>query len=95
MLGVIAFAVETLDSHQSLQELKPLLAAGDAEADFFNSIHHIQVHRRTRALHRLAEFLSGAPVRQSTVANLFLPIIEHLTTGVESLDYHFVNVEDA
>jgi len=91
VLGVIAFAVETLDIHQSLQELKPLLAAGDAEANFFNNIHHIQVHRRTRALRRLAEFLSTALVRQNTVTSLFLPIIEHFIAGVESLDHHLVN----
>ena len=80
-----------LDMHQPLQELNPLLAAGDAEANFFNNIHHIQVHRRTRALRRLAEFLSGAPVRQSIIASLFLPIIEHPIAGVESHDHHLVN----
>lgn len=91
VLSVIAFAVEMLSMHQSLQELKPLLAAGDAEANFFNNIHHIQVHRRTRALRRLAEFSLGAPVRQGTIASLFLPLIEHFVTGAESLDHHLVN----
>jgi hypothetical protein len=35
--------------------------------------------------------LSGAPVRQSTAASLFLLIIEHFTAGVKSPNHHLVN----
>jgi U3 small nucleolar RNA-associated protein 20 len=55
-LGVIAYAVSKCDRVSSLQEMHPLLAGGDEEASFLNNIHHIQIHRRTRVLRRLAEY---------------------------------------
>ncbi|KAF8305376.1 hypothetical protein DL93DRAFT_356267 [Clavulina sp. PMI_390] len=91
VLGVLAFAITILERHRGLQEMRPLLADGDAEANFFNNIYHIQTHRRTRALRRLAEFVVSADVRPSTVANVFIPIIDPYVSGSESPDHHITN----
>ena len=55
VLGVIVYLVEHCKQIASLQEMRHLLENGDEEANFFNNILHIQVHRRPRALRRLAD----------------------------------------
>ncbi len=46
------------------------------------NIHHIQLHRRTRALRRLADCCRN--IRASTVADFFLPLVSHgLTAGLD------------
>jgi U3 small nucleolar RNA-associated protein 20 len=39
----------------TISALRPLLEGGDDEANFFNNVLHIQIHRRTRAVRRLGE----------------------------------------
>lgn len=91
ILGVIAYAVVQCPDIKSLQEMQPLLADGDEEANFFNNIHHIQVHRRTRALRRLAEYCGEGRLRNSTLAELFVPLIGHFIMAAGSVDHTLVN----
>ncbi|CAK5281436.1 unnamed protein product [Mycena citricolor] len=85
LLVVLAYAVTKCES---LEELKPLLANGDEEANFFNNIHHIQIHRRSRALRRLAEQCDQFQLRSSTIADVLIPLVAHyLAVGV---DHHLV-----
>ncbi|EAU91851.2 U3 snoRNP protein Utp20 [Coprinopsis cinerea okayama7 len=57
LLGVLSYTVaqspETISP--TIAALRPLLEGGDEEANFFNNVLHIQVHRRTRAVRRLGE----------------------------------------
>ena len=90
VLGVIAYAVEKCDRINSLQEMRILLANGDEEANFFNNIHHIQIHRRTRALRRLADQCDEGHMNSNTLAEILLPLATNYITAV-SVDHHLVN----
>ncbi|KAG1734522.1 armadillo-type protein [Suillus lakei] len=90
-LGVIAYAVSKCDRISSLQEMRPLLAGGDEEASFFSNIHHIQIHRRTRALRRLAEYCDEGFMRSRTLVEVFLPLVEHYIVPTASLDHLLVS----
>ncbi|KAG5646331.1 hypothetical protein H0H81_008504, partial [Sphagnurus paluster] len=91
VLGVIAYAVEKCDNLASLQEMKVLLADGDEEANFFNNILHVQIHRRSRALRRLAEFCDEGHLRSNTLADIFVPLVGNYIASTTSVDHHLVN----
>lgn len=57
LLGVLSFTVLNAPKvfSPTITALHPLLEEGDEEANFFNNVLHIQIHRRTRALRRLGE----------------------------------------
>ncbi|KIJ13504.1 hypothetical protein PAXINDRAFT_100613 [Paxillus involutus ATCC 200175] len=90
VLGVIAYAVLRCERIESLQEMRPLLAGGDEEASFFTNIHHIQIHRRTRALRRLGEQCDQGFLRSRTLVEIFVPLVEHYITSTASLDHLLV-----
>ena len=89
-LGVIAYAVLKCERIASLQEMRPLLAGGDEEASFFTNIHHIQIHRRTRALRRLGEQCEEGSLRGRTLVEIFVPLVEHYIVSTASLDHLLV-----
>ncbi|KAJ3744880.1 armadillo-type protein [Lentinula detonsa] len=91
VLGVIAYAVEKCRNVNSLQDMKILLANGDEEANFFNNIHHVQLHRRSRALRRLADQCDEQPLRNSTLTEILIPLISNYIVETSSLDHHLVN----
>lgn len=88
ILGVLGYAVAHCDHLPSLREMSVLLANGDEEANFFNNVHHIQLHRRNRALRRLAEYCEQGRIRSS--GHIFLPLISHFI-GDSSIDHTLVN----
>ncbi|KAG8737812.1 U3 snoRNP protein [Ceratobasidium sp. 414] len=89
ILGVLAHAIATCSSVSALTQLRPLLADGDDEANFFLNIHHIQVHRRTRALRRLADFAGS--IRSTTLSDVFVPLVGHFVEAVATTDHLLVN----
>ena len=89
-LGVIAHAVLKCERVAALQEMRPLLAGGDDEASFFSNIHHIQIHRRTRALRRLGEQCEQGYLRGKTLMEIFVPLVEHYIVSTASLDHLLV-----
>ncbi|KAF8706717.1 Down-regulated in metastasis, partial [Rhizoctonia solani] len=89
ILSVIAHAVSRCDSVSSLSQLRPLLADGDDEANFFLNIYHIQTHRRTRALRRLADFSEN--IRSTTLSDLFMPLVGQFVESVATTDHLLVN----
>ncbi|KAI3637330.1 hypothetical protein MIR68_004655 [Amoeboaphelidium protococcarum] len=57
--------------------LGELRAGGDEEANFFNNIIHLQLHRRAKAIRRFTEHLktdSSQQIPSSTLVNVFMPI---------------------
>lgn len=76
-LQVLAVAVSDLPGYSSLSEMQCLLVGGDPEANFFNNIHHIQLHRRTRALRRLADEAEAGHLSSRVLKDTFLPLIHH------------------
>ena len=91
ILGVIAYAVDKCQGVSSLQEMRVLLEGGDEEANFFNNILHIQVHRRSRALRRLADHCEAGQLRSTTIAEIFVPLVGNYITSTSSIDHHLVN----
>jgi U3 small nucleolar RNA-associated protein 20 len=91
VLGVIAYAVTKCDRIDFLREMQVLLAGGDEEANFFNNIHHVQIHRRTRALRRLGDQCAEHCLRSTTLADIFVPLVSNYIVTAASLDHHLVN----
>lgn len=89
-LVVVAHAVKICDGIPLLVELRPL--TGDDDVNFFVNISHIQVHRRARALRKLRDVAAENDIRETTIANIFLPVLEHIIAGsTEVTDHHFIN----
>ncbi|KAJ7104174.1 armadillo-type protein, partial [Mycena belliarum] len=91
LLGVLAYAVTKCEEIGALQEMRCLLAGGDEEANFFNNIHHIQIHRRSRALRRLADQCDEGHLRSNTLAEIFVPLVGNYISSTSSVDHHLVN----
>ncbi|KAK4703278.1 U3 small nucleolar RNA-associated protein 20, partial [Phenoliferia sp. Uapishka_3] len=81
VLGVYANAVEYLSGIAELDQLKCLLVGGDQEANFFYNIVHIQVHRRTRALRRLADEFEAGSMSSKVITDVFVPLLDHFIAG--------------
>lgn len=90
-LSVLSFAVEKCKHITSLQEMRVLLEGGDDEANFFNNVLHVQVHRRSRALRRLADHCDEGRLRISTIAEIFIPLIGNFIISNSTVDHHLVN----
>jgi len=90
ILAVIAHAVTVCRNIPALQEMRILLADGDEEVNFFNNVHHVQIHRRIRALRRFGEWCGEGQLRSSTLADVFLPLIGNYIGACDSIDHHLV-----
>ncbi|KAG0190710.1 U3 snoRNP protein [Apophysomyces sp. BC1034] len=74
-VNLLDAAVKTFPTLPIFEDLVPLLASGDEEANFFVNIYHMQLHRRVRALTRLASMTSTEPFKPSSVNSILLPIV--------------------
>jgi U3 small nucleolar RNA-associated protein 20 len=91
LLGVLAYCVEKCGHVASIREMKVLLEGGDEEANIFNNILHVQVHRRSRALRRLADHCDEGAIRGSTINDIFIPLVGiFISTG--NVEHHLVDV---
>ncbi|KAK4057573.1 U3 snoRNP protein [Microbotryomycetes sp. JL221] len=81
VLGVFAVAVDKVQGVAELDQMKCLLVGGDQEANFFYNVLHIQVHRRSRALRRLADEVERGSIKSKVVADVFLPLIDQFIVG--------------
>ncbi|GAA6011855.1 hypothetical protein JCM11491_000772 [Sporobolomyces phaffii] len=81
VLAVIGYSVEKVEGIAELDQMKPLLVEGDIEANWFNNILHIQNHRRTRALRRLADEVEAEHLSSKVIADFFLPLLDHFIIG--------------
>ncbi|GAA5945352.1 hypothetical protein JCM3775_002195 [Rhodotorula graminis] len=81
VIAVLGHAVEQVEGVAELEQLKVLLVGGDQEANFFNNILHIQHHRRTRALRRLADAVEAGEIKSKAISDLFLPLLDHFVVG--------------
>lgn len=88
ILGTLAYYVAHCTNIGTLQEMQALLGAGDEEVNFFNNILHVQIHRRSRALRRLAEHCDQGQLRSSILSDIFIPVVGHFIAP--SVDHHLV-----
>lgn len=76
-ISILGYAVSRLGNSISyLGEMKQLLVDGDEEANFFNNIFHIQIHRRIRALNRLGQEAEKGSFSSRLIAEIFLPLVD-------------------
>lgn len=73
--SLLSSCVKTFPELPVFEDLVPLLGDGDEEVNFFNNVYHMQIHRRARALLRLAEYSEEEKLKISTINNIFIPII--------------------
>ncbi|EST09315.1 Down-regulated-in-metastasis protein [Kalmanozyma brasiliensis GHG001] len=89
VLAVMSSAAQNLPKCEVMAELSGLLGAGDAEVNFFNNIHHIQLHRRTRAVKRLPEQAAKGGMKSRTISDILAPVLGHfLMPGSVELNDH-------
>lgn len=91
LLSVLSYSIQKCERVTVLCEMRPLLAAGDEEANFFNNVLHLQTHRRTRALRRLVELCADGQMRSTTLADIFVPLVGNFTTSGTQTDHHLIN----
>lgn len=70
--SVLSQLVKTYPSWPLFSELR-VLTHKDAEVDFFENVHHIQLHRRTKALRRLATACREGTFSLQTATKFVLP----------------------
>lgn len=71
---VLSYIIQESKFYQGLEDMKSLLFNGDEEANFFNNINHIQLHRRLRAVIRLRDNVEG--LSDTSIAHYLLPMVE-------------------
>ncbi|XP_029616907.1 small subunit processome component 20 homolog [Salmo trutta] len=72
---VLACLVKTFPTHRDFRDLVQLTDYNDPESDFFEHMKHIQIHRRGRALRKLAKQLTEGTVVLSSrsLQNYIMP----------------------
>ncbi|CCE61523.1 hypothetical protein TPHA_0A04500 [Tetrapisispora phaffii CBS 4417] len=74
-ISIVAYIVTNSVYYTDLEDMKVLLYNNDEEANFFNNIYSIQLHRRQRAIRRLKEY--GDKLSSASISHYLIPIIEH------------------
>ncbi|WFD00171.1 U3 snoRNP protein [Malassezia yamatoensis] len=96
MFGLLGECVSQVSTEiPALQELQCLFVGGDEEANVFSNLYHIQVHRRMRALHRIAEFAEQGKLRSRTLSDLFIPLAWYFLEPNASGGYDMNMVNEA
>ena len=65
-----------------------VLTHKDPEVDFFENIRHIQLHRRTKALRRLAEVCAESSLTAASIMTFLLPLASQVHTRVTRTPDH-------
>jgi U3 small nucleolar RNA-associated protein 20 len=68
-------------AHARLKDLAKLLCPGDVDADFFENIRHVQLHRRGRAMSRLAKQLIEAEEGNFLLVKNLTQLVMPVCTG--------------
>lgn len=72
-ISILSQLVKMYSDHFKFSDLVPLSHA-EMEADFFENVKHIQLHRRTRAFRKLAAVCSQGTISQASYMNFLLPL---------------------
>merc|ERR1719334_382160 len=76
-IGVLQKLVLTCHPfHPRLKDLAKLTSTGDPDSDFFENVRHVQMHRRGRALARLAKQLQEQEIvlNKRNLTQLLMPL---------------------
>ncbi|EEB05376.2 U3 snoRNP protein Utp20 [Schizosaccharomyces japonicus yFS275] len=80
-VSILDHMIKFLPDFTDISDMKVLQFAGDEEANFFNNILHIQVHRRQRAIKRLSTTALQGNLKSNNIARIFIPLLEHFCFG--------------
>ena len=83
-VGVLSELVRTYPTHPKFSDMAASLSSKDPEVDFFENVRHIQLHRRTRSLRRLAEACSAGSLSLPSILTFLLPLAAQVIFGVQS-----------
>ncbi|OBZ87321.1 U3 small nucleolar RNA-associated protein 20 [Choanephora cucurbitarum] len=84
--------VKTFSELPAFEDMTPLLGDGDEEVNFFSNIYHMQIHRRARALSRLADYAEQLKLKVATINNIFIPIISaFFSESDRTVDHNLLN----
>ncbi|KAJ3175962.1 U3 snoRNP protein [Geranomyces variabilis] len=91
-VNLLGQLVSSFPALRMVSDMRGLLADGDDEASFFANIYHLQIHRRVRALRRLAEECSKGTLSPANVSNIFVPIVAHFIFESDRIsDHNLIN----
>lgn len=89
-LRFLGLIVRQFKAWKISEELSPLLGS-DEETDFFSNIYHLQLHRRSRAIRCLETVIFEGRISSPTVANIFMPVLNHFILESKGKDHNFTN----
>ncbi|EDO33281.1 predicted protein, partial [Nematostella vectensis] len=72
-LGILSYLCQRFD-RPCFTDMRSLCDK-DPEADFFENMRHIQLHRRIRALRRLETYCQGRTLTPATLTSYMLPLV--------------------
>ena len=77
-ISVLSQLVKSFPTHPRFSSMASL-SHHEPEADFFENVKHIQLHRRTRAFRKLAGLCAEGTLTQACVMNFILPLANHVS----------------
>ncbi|CAG8442214.1 6253_t:CDS:10 [Scutellospora calospora] len=88
-LSVLCYAVKKCSMLPQFVDMSCLLF-DDEEANFFNNIYHIQIHRRVRALKRLSNECAMGKLKNANLVQIFLPLLGHFIFESDRINDHIL-----
>ena len=77
-ISVLSQLVKAFPAHPRFSSMATL-SHHEPEADFFENVRHIQLHRRTRAFRKLAGLCAERTLTQACIMNFILPLANHVS----------------
>ncbi|CAJ0643974.1 14581_t:CDS:10 [Entrophospora sp. SA101] len=88
-LTILSYTVKKCSTSPQFSDMSCLLF-DDEEANFFNNIHHIQIHRRIRALKRFSNECIAGNLTSRSLVQIFSPLISHFIFESDRISDHLL-----
>ena len=86
-VSILSSLVKSYPTHPKFSDMATHLTHAEKEADFFENVRHIQLHRRTRAMRRLAAACREGQLIPHSMTAFLVPlanqVIFHSTSNME------------
>lgn len=92
-LGLLAHAVKRLGQEEQFADMSCLIGDGDEDANVFSNLTHMQQHRRTRGMKKLADRAAAGDLRPGTLAQIFFPYFLHVVHEYDRSEEHSLITE--
>ncbi|CAI2171430.1 13286_t:CDS:10 [Funneliformis geosporum] len=88
-LTILSCAIKKCPSIPQFSDMACLLFDDD-EANFFDNVHHIQIHRRVRALKRFSNECANGKIKINNLVQIFIPLIGHFIFEADRVVEHLL-----